>query len=362
MGVDISLQSHRGESAGVPRLVLNFSAKNTGAETLVILGGVAEVRAANAMIVPDMGKSSCFAGYAVLELGGGPLPQGSEQMWTLGLAVEPYSLRKVEETRKGGDLFLHIQFFCKAAKTEPSGMAPLFGAAPLEVRASGSSSNYCPFKIAQSDWEKTLKELGASDLSNAEQQIRQDRNRAQKALLEIEGLSAKAKEAAAIVGVAGHASYFNDEAADHKKASRYWLVFTIIFAIGAAGYSLWSFHQIASTPAEGAVAWWPHLTYLTSRLIVLSVIFFGMGWAAKNYRAHKHNEIVNRHRQNALKTFETFARAADDKATKDAVLLEATKSIFGAQSTGYLSGEAEKVPSGTVIEVLGKAISTREPS
>jgi hypothetical protein len=271
-------------------------------------------------------------------------------------------LQKIEEMRSGKDLFLNVQFFCTAGSrvTTPT---PLINSIFYpSVGVVGYSDGYCPFKVAQSDWEKTLEALGASGLLDAEELIRQTSKKAQETLREMESLSTKAKEAAAIVGVGQHASYFNDEVSDHRKASSYWLVLTGLLAAIAAGYSLWSFHQIAGTPAEGAVAWWPHLTYLTSRLIVLSVIFFGMGWAARNYRAHKHNEIVNRHRQNALRTFETFARAADDKATKDAVLLEATKSIFGAQSSGYLSGEAEKVPSGTVIEVLGKAISTREAS
>jgi DNA phosphorothioation-dependent restriction protein DptG len=97
-------------------------------------------------------------------------------------------------------------------------------------------------------------------------------------------------------------------------------------------------------------------------LLVLSVVFFGMGWAAKNYRAHKHNETVNRHRQNALRTFETFAAATEDKTTKDAVLLQTTKAIFEPQTSGYLTGEAEKVPSGAVVEVLKNVMSSRDSS
>lgn len=82
-----------------------------------------------------------------------------------------------------------------------------------------------------------------------------------------------------------------------------------------------------------------------------------MGWSARNYRAQRHNEVVNRHRQNALRTFETFAVAATEPATKDAVLIAAAKSIFEAQRSGYLVGELEKVPSGAVIEILKSAIS-----
>ena len=92
--------------------------------------------------------------------------------------------------------------------------------------------------------------------------------------------------------------------------------------------------------------------YFGSRLLVLSVIFFGIAWSASNFKSHKHNEVINRHRQNALRTFETFVKATEEKETKDAVLLAATKSIFEGQSSGYLSSEHDQVPSSTIIEIL----------
>jgi hypothetical protein len=64
-------------------------------------------------------------------------------------------------------------------------------------------------------------------------------------------------------------------------------------------------------------------------------------WCGKSYRAYRHNAVVNRHRQNALATFEAFAKAASDAETKNAVLLQATQCIFSPQQTGYVSGEPE---------------------
>ncbi len=84
-----------------------------------------------------------------------------------------------------------------------------------------------------------------------------------------------------------------------------------------------------------------------------------MGWSARNHRAHVHNSIVNRHRQNALNTFETFVKASSDKDTKDAVLLQATKSIFDEQSSGYLSSDSEQLPSNLIVEVLRRATGGR---
>lgn len=176
---------------------------------------------------------------------------------------------------------------------------------------------------------------------------------------EMEETLEKVRRAAAEVGVAQHAIHFREGATRHYKAGRLWLGATVILAALAVGYSLYSFRQGFELEPEGSVVWWPHLRYLVQRLLVLSIIFFGVALSSKNYRAEKHDEIVNKHRQNALNTFETFAKAAADKDTKDAVLLQATKSIFEAQSSGYLSGESEQLPSNLIIEVLRKASAGR---
>jgi hypothetical protein len=360
VNIAIELKGARGESVGVPKLVLDFRAKNVWEYGLGIVSVKAEIRAAPSMI--ELSPTKCpFLGYGELEQQVVQLPKGAEQNWTIGLPLLPYALRVIEETRKGHDLFLMIQFFCTAAQMD-NNTSPLTSLAHAAVHAESTSNLYCRFKVAQSDWEKTIKELGAPQLLDAEALIKLASQGAQETLREIQNVAAKAKEAASITGVAQHSSYFKDEAGDHRRASSKWLVCTAVLALAAIGYSLWSFRFAAIYGAEGSGLWWPHMAYVTSRLVVLSVIFFGMGWSARNYRAQRHNEVVNRHRQNALRTFETFAVAATDPATRDAVLLAATKSIFEAQSSGYLTGEPEKVPSGTVIEILRSAISKGEPS
>jgi hypothetical protein len=63
-------------------------------------------------------------------------------------------------------------------------------------------------------------------------------------------------------------------------------------------------------------------------LVVLSVFYFAMVATSRNYRAHQHNWTVNKHRQNASSTFETFVKATTDDQTKNAVLLYAAQAIF----------------------------------
>ena len=87
-------------------------------------------------------------------------------------------------------------------------------------------------------------------------------------------------------------------------------------------------------PNEEYKSWLQFSQYTVPKLIILSVFFSALIWAAKNYQAHRHNYVINRHRQDSLSTFEGFVSAAgDDTETKNAVLLQATQSIFASQST-----------------------------
>jgi hypothetical protein len=72
----------------------------------------------------------------------------------------------------------------------------------------------------------------------------------------------------------------------------------------------------------------------------------------RNYAASRHNLVVNRHRQNALSSFETFVKGAGDQQTKDAVLLQATQSIFVPQDSGFIRGESTPQPGSQIIEIL----------
>lgn len=82
--------------------------------------------------------------------------------------------------------------------------------------------------------------------------------------------------------------------------------------------------------------------------------------AARNYATHKHNAVVNRHRQNALLTYRALVAAAGEKGTEDVVLAHAASCIFSPQDTGFSGARGEANP-GTraVLELLTK--STPKP-
>lgn len=168
------------------------------------------------------------------------------------------------------------------------------------------------------------------------------------------------KRAAAEVGVAQHAIHFKEEAEAHKTASNVWLVITAAFAVATLFYGGWNVWYYMKNTVDYTLVQGIQLG--VAKLIVFLVLYFGIVWSGRIYRAQIHNFVVNKHRQNALSTFETFVKAASDPQTKDAVLIQATQSIFSPQSTSFGSGEIESSSSPQVLEIIRGVSETRAAS
>ena len=114
---------------------------------------------------------------------------------------------------------------------------------------------------------------------------------------------------------------------------------SIGISIGLAGLIYYSLFQMG-IPASVQEA--VHEVML--RAVLISFTFYILHQCSKNYHAHQHLFVVNKHRQNALGTFEAFIDAAQDSSVKDAVLLQATKAIFEPTISGYISKEPLSSP------------------
>jgi len=158
------------------------------------------------------------------------------------------------------------------------------------------------------------------------------------------------QQAAAEVGVAQHAIHFRQEAAEHLRRSRQWLIATVLLGVLTLGFAVWVLYSYRTAPADLTTA--QSLQLGIAKLFVFSVLSFAVVWSGRMYRAQWHNYVVNKHRQNALSTFETFVKAASDDQTKNAVLIQATQCIFSPQATGFVSHEPEAMPPAQILEIV----------
>lgn len=174
---------------------------------------------------------------------------------------------------------------------------------------------------------------------------------------EATSIAGNLKEMSAEVGVVKQAIYFKEEAALHAQQAKEWGIKTIYagFTLGLCAFvSIWLAYVPALKP-EGALQ---GVQIVTSKLLFFAVLTYWLVLCAKNFMAHKHNEVINRHRENALKTFKALADGAINPDSKDIVLTHASQCIFSPQDTGYskTSGATENSGIKSVIEVVPKML------
>ena len=94
-----------------------------------------------------------------------------------------------------------------------------------------------------------------------------------------------------------------------------------------------------------------------SKTLMFAVISYMLYLCSRNFLAHKHNAIVNKHRQAALQTYTALADAAQSQESRDVVLTHAAACIFSPQSTGYSKNMDSQAPSAkSVVELLTKPL------
>lgn len=195
--------------------------------------------------------------------------------------------------------------------------------------------------IASSGQDEAAIRAQRDEAAQIVQSIEATRERAEQSVKETEDRSKtilnEAQKTAASVGIHSHAEHFQKEADRYWWLSLSWLVATLVFAAAAAWVSVWTINRTVSLDTN-----WVAVVQMTvSRFSLMAITYFVAIWASRMYRAARHNQVVNRHRVNALRTFETFASAARDDTAKDAVLMQATECIFSHQASGFSDSRPE---------------------
>jgi len=164
------------------------------------------------------------------------------------------------------------------------------------------------------------------------------------------------RDTAAEQGVTQQAIYFQTESSEHDanadkwEKRTFWVAIVLgVFAITSIFLHKWTW----LAPANG----YETAQLVTSKLLIFAVLTYLLILSAKNYLNHKHNSIVNKHRQNALMTYKAMVDATDDPGSREAILIQAAGCIFNPQATGYTSGSESPAVSGkSMVEILSKPV------
>jgi hypothetical protein len=188
-------------------------------------------------------------------------------------------------------------------------------------------------------------------------------DRAQKLETKLQGHEGEAKrvleevrKVAAEEGVTQQAIHFKSEAEGHEREAVAWQRKTVKLAWGLGAYAAISIflHKIPFlAPANS----YETVQLAVSKILVFSVLAYMLFLAARNFLSHKHNAIVNRHRQNALMTHKALVEAANESGVRDAIMVQAAGCIFAPQGTGYTPESAvDSQGARPVVELLSKSI------
>jgi hypothetical protein len=177
-----------------------------------------------------------------------------------------------------------------------------------------------------------------------------------KAKADADNTLAAIRSVASEQGVSQQAIYFKDEAQSQEVLADKWLTYTYRFALALGGFAILSLflHKLDwIKPANNAEMF----QLITSKVLIFTVLGYMLIMAARIYTTHKHNAVVNRHRQNALLTYRALVAAAEDGGTQDIVLAHAASCIFSPQETGFAHSKGDSGSgSKSVLELLTKAV------
>ena len=160
------------------------------------------------------------------------------------------------------------------------------------------------------------------------------------------------RKVAAEQGVSQQATYFRDAAKEHETEAENWRKQTIrlAFILGAYAVLTLGLHKIPWIKPDDL---YQTVQLAISKVLIFAVLSYVLYLSTKNYLAQKHNAVINKHRQNALMTYEALVDAAKDVANREIILTHASACIFAPQPTGYSGGATPEGPvAKSVIELL----------
>jgi hypothetical protein len=174
---------------------------------------------------------------------------------------------------------------------------------------------------------------------------------------EAQRVLAEVRKTAAEAGVSQQARYFADQANVHSTAAKDWQKYTVgmavLLAVFAALSVILGFTVLEPENAYQAV----QLTI--AKVLIFSTLAYLLFLSARTLLAHRHNEIVNKHRQNALLTFNALAEAASSEQTREVVLTHASACIFAPQESGFAKPGGGQTPQ-SLVEVLPRVMAAQQ--
>jgi hypothetical protein len=231
----------------------------------------------------------------------------------------------------------------------------------LQNRRDSLFSNlwqYIAYCVARNTDTSILEIEARATIQSIKDQSEQLTEQLNTAKTDAESALAAIRAVAAEQGVSQQASYFKQEAEVQEVLANKWLKQTYWFAFAVGSFAILSLflHKISFIKPESNAEM---IQLMSSKFLIFAVLGYLLLMAARNYTTHKHNAVVNKHRQNALLTYQALVTASINEGTEDIVLAHAASCIFSPQETGFSSSKGDlSSGSKSVLELMTKRVTT----
>jgi len=169
---------------------------------------------------------------------------------------------------------------------------------------------------------------------------------------QVEGIVKNTQEVSQKVGVAHFSSLFGKEAKINRQSANIWLGITSVLSISTVILAIYFLFNINTELETVSFV----IQFTISKVVILGFLIASTIWSGNLYKALKHQEFINKFKENSLMTFQTFIESTDDENIKNAVLLETTKSIFSEPNSGYINNYSTKDDT-KIIEIIKNSAS-----
>jgi hypothetical protein len=195
-------------------------------------------------------------------------------------------------------------------------------------------------------------------------------------LLKINNLYEELKAKSGEATVSDYAKIFENQSEKHSSftfnwktrkfgLSEKWLLIgiftTIIFFCLLLNFSNY-FPIEELTSINGIQKMTYNISNIFSRILIVSVLIYLINFSFKQYSINKHLATTNRHRQNALNSYQLFINSLKDDignsaSIRQTLMIEVAKAIYGQENTGYINEKSgNNLKSPTILD-FSKIIS-----
>lgn len=202
--------------------------------------------------------------------------------------------------------------------------------------------------------QKDYEDIFNAKIQQCEETIKGIDSKARSVINEIEDIKQKARDFSTDAVVKKYGSIFKNQSEVNKKIaiiSLGFLVISVASLILLTDFLFSPLMNILLMPNNNISSSYL-ITSLIYRLTILSVLFIAIKESLKNFNVNMHLYNLNKHRQNALESFDVFKGMPIRSDTKDYLIKEIANTIYSVNRIGYLSDTKKTSDFSQLVELL----------